>query len=281
MFANIEKITTFAGALAALSLTLCGCEFGTSDDRRSCKDGACDCQNDYYGMEANVYLSGVPVEHASFHITVPRVEPYTDNSTGCCQAIFPLNPVHQPNQRPLPSDDVVQEFCDKCVGAPNPEIAKAAKTCAGSAVLSLGSVSPPASGLATPDLTSSDRPLAGSQDYADCKVEIDGISVPLVHGMNVSSGIVSSFNLKWTDLKSSSDKACCAALSPVLRSLYFGSGTPDSRQLELFCDACKTAYNPGVGLAAFRSCNNSAPLKQEGSREPARSSAAVAVRVLV
>eukprot|EP00929_Paragymnodinium_shiwhaense_P014551 TRINITY_DN122463_c0_g1_i1.p1 TRINITY_DN122463_c0_g1~~TRINITY_DN122463_c0_g1_i1.p1 ORF type:complete len:278 (-),score=53.74 TRINITY_DN122463_c0_g1_i1:151-984(-) len=249
-------------ALLVVVTTLTGCSFGTSDSRQACDGGACDCENVYYGMEAGIYLGGVPVEHASLHLTTPRVEPDTENSTGCCEAIYALHPMRLPYPKAAdPSDDVEKSFCSKCGKAPNTEVAAAAKTCqfAPSYFAFRSSLQSSPSSL---KLAATDEGMDGSDDFADCQYEIESSTVPLVNKMSVA-GVKASFNVKWTDRKSSSDKACCAALGPVLRSLFTSqSGEPSQAELKSFCDACKSAYNPAVGLAAFRWCTNTSALAE-------------------
>merc|ERR1712194_954771 len=172
-------------------------------------------------------------------------------------ALYNLRPVRLPGHEP--SSTSQQSFCNQCGKAPNTEVSAAAQSCVASDMTFLAALSP----RAVQTLTSSSDPMDGPDAYSDCKVEMDGISVPLIHGKNVS-GVDSYFNIRWTDLKSVNSANCCAALSPLLRSLYVGGGSSSPSEMQAFCDACKTAYNPGVGLAAFRSCATGASV-QEGS----------------
>merc|ERR550532_1609491 len=87
-------------------------------------------------MEAGVYVSQVPIEHASLHMTVPRVERTTDNSSGCCWALYNMYPVRQVRDpaRHAPSVSDGKEFCKTCAKSPNQDlvgIINASNQCAG------------------------------------------------------------------------------------------------------------------------------------------------------
>jgi hypothetical protein len=260
-----------AAIFVAISLTLNGCDFGTSQDRKDCNGGACDCQNNYYGMEAGMYIGGVPIEHASLHVTIPRAEPDTENSTGCCSALYDLHPVRERGVN-IPGPSQNQNFCKSCAKAPNAELSNAAKSCSAPAALRSFS-----SSRARPVLTSNDEDINGSASYSDCQIAVDAKTISLLNGKNVT-GVKTNFNIRWTDLANSSSKPCCTALSPLIHRLYFNGGDATQSEWQGLCNACKTAFNPGVGLAAFRSCGHvsSGPAKQTVVGSPAGSVAEVA-----
>jgi len=246
------------GVLFVTSLVLHGCSFGTSQDRADCDGGACDCKNNYYGMEAGMYIGGVPIEHASLRLTIPRVEPDTVNSTGCCSALYDLYPVREEGVN-VPGAASKQQFCNTCAKAPNTELADAAKSCPPS--LASFRSAPRASA----QLAGSDEGMNGADAYSDCGIDFDDQTIPLINGKSVT-GVKTSFNIKWTDLKNSSSKPCCTALWPLIRSLYLSAGETTPTDRHHFCNACKTAYNPGVGLTAFRFCASAS--SEHGESEP-------------
>jgi hypothetical protein len=92
--------------------------------------------------------------------------------------------------------------------------------------------------------------MDGADNYSDCKFASTD-DVEFLNGRIVSN-VQSEFNIKWTDRKENTEKTCCAALKPLLHNLFL-----DKRAVinwQPLCDSCKEAYNPAVGLAAFRAC---------------------------
>jgi hypothetical protein len=239
------------GMLITMSLLLSGCSFGTTDNN-ACDGGACACENSYYGMEAGMYFAGVPVEHASLHVTIPQAEPDTVNSTGCCQALYYLYPVREPGVN-VPDALAQQQFCNSCAKAPNAEISEAAKSCP-----SLASAARSLSPHPATKLLSGKDNVPDSDAYADCPIEFDKVTITLINGKNVT-GAKASFNIRWTDPKNSSTKSCCAAIWPIVHGLYFNAGNTTEPERQSFCKACKAAFNPGVGLAAYRWCPAAMP----------------------
>eukprot|EP00419_Tripos_fusus_P011403 CAMPEP_0172656760 /NCGR_PEP_ID=MMETSP1074-20121228/1592_1 /TAXON_ID=2916 /ORGANISM="Ceratium fusus, Strain PA161109" /LENGTH=190 /DNA_ID=CAMNT_0013471673 /DNA_START=78 /DNA_END=647 /DNA_ORIENTATION=+ len=184
------KWLTLMLVLSVTSVILSGCSFGTSQDRHDCDGHACDCVNTYYGMEAGMYLAGVPIEHASLNLTIPRVEPDTANSTGCCLALYDMAPVHEGTK--TPSAGMRQRFSKACAKSPNLEVAEAAASCSVSALSFLLQPATRKHSI----FTSNQNDMDGSDAYSDCQVDIDASSILLVNGKNLT-GVKSRFNIRW------------------------------------------------------------------------------------
>lgn len=244
-------------ALVVMSGLLSGCSFGTTDSHKGCHNGACDCQNDYYGMEAGIYLSGVPVEHASLHVTVPRAEADQDNSSGCCLSLYDLRPVHDPLHN-AQSADAKRQFCNSCAKAPNAQLSDAASTCAAPSFMHYRQLSSPSQLNAVTSGTDTEG-MDGADNYSDCYY--DSTDTIAFAGEKLVSGVRSEFNIRWTDRKNSTEKTCCAAIQPILRKLFIERTSEINWQP--LCDSCKGAFNPSVGLAAFRACASEAAMQRQ------------------
>merc|ERR1712039_1055672 len=97
-------------------------------------------------------------------------------------------------------------------------------------------------------------------NYFDCAIEFGTSEANVLLPRNVpASGATSRFNLKWTDKNDKSDKPCCQALRPVLQSIFLKGTAPANSDKQQFCNACSSAYNTGVALAAYRWCAKATP----------------------